>query len=132
MQKFKVYTTIFILYEFVVITILRIPNFCGALFNNNFCNIGNYKYLLFCVMLPTLFGLVVWWMPKKSESQKSTSDILLDIFPPKYIKRFIIAMVIVGIRKFVMSHPRARDFINNVNSVFGVELKNKRNSGKKS
>ena len=125
MQKFKVCTTIFILYEFVVITILRIPNFCGAFFNLNFCNIGNFKYLLLCLMLPTLFGLIVWWMPKKKEPQKSTSDILFDIIPPQYIKRFIIAMVIVGIRKYVMSHPRARDFMNNVNSVLKKNVRQK-------
>ena len=125
MQKFKVCTTIFILYEFVVITILRIPNFCGAFFNLNFCNIGNFKYLLLCLMLPTLFGLIVWWMPKKTEPQKSTSDILFDIIPPQYIKRFIIAMVIVGIRKYVMSHPRARDFMNNVNSVLKKHVRQK-------
>ena len=118
MRKIKIFITFFVLYEFVAITILQIPEFCFGIFNYNFCEIG-YKYFLFCVMVPALFGLLFWWVPKKAEAtQKQTFfDMLFDIIPPQYIKRFLTATVIIGLRKFIMSHPRARDFFKNVNSV---------------
>lgn len=118
MKKFKIFTTLFIIYEFVIITILQIHNFCVGFFNYNFCNTAWYKYFLFCVMLPTLVCLLFWWMPRKEvETKKSSLDILFDLLTPQYIKRFLIAIVIVGLRKFIMSHPKAKDFFNDVNSV---------------
>ncbi len=118
MKKLKIFTTLFIIYEFVVITVLQIPVFCNALFNYNFCGFGGFKYFLFCVMLPTLVCLLFWWLPRKEiETKKSSQDILFDLLPPQYIKRFLIAVVIVGLRKFIMSHPRTRNFMNDVKGV---------------
>lgn len=118
MRKFKIFTTVFILYEFALITILQIPEFCIGVFNYNFCEMSGFKYFLFCFMLPVLFCLMFWWMPKKEiKEKKSTTDILFDIIPPQYIKRFLIAVVIVGLRKFIMSHPKTKDFMNSVNNV---------------
>ena len=69
-------------------------------------------------MLPTLVCLLFWWMPRKEkETKKSSLDILFDLLTPQYIKRFLIAIVIVGLRKFIMSHPKAKDFFSDVNSV---------------
>lgn len=118
MKKLKIFTTLFIIYEFVVITILQIHNFCVGFFNYNFCNTDWYKYFLFCVMLPTLVCLLFWWLPRKEiETKKSSLDILFDLLPPQYIKRFLIAIVIVGLRKFIMSHPGTRNFMNDVKGV---------------
>ena len=124
MRKFKIFTTIFILYEFIAITILHVPEFCFVLFNYNFCETG-YKYFLFCIMLPVLIWIMYWWLPKKETSQKTFVEIMTDVVPPLYIKRFLIAVVIVGLRKFIMSHPHARDFLNNVNNILKKTSKQK-------
>ena len=118
MQKIKIFITFFILYEFIAITVLQIPEFCFGIFNYNFCETG-YKYFLFCVMVPVLICLLFWWLPKKEETtQKQTFfDMLFDIVPPQYIKRFLIAAVIVGLRKFIMSHPKAKDFLSKVENI---------------
>lgn len=117
MYKFKIFTTVFVLYEFIVITILQIPNFCVSLFNYNFCEMNGFKYLLFCLMLPTLFGLMFWWLPKQKAEPKTIKETLFDMIPPQYIRRFLIAAVIVGLRKFMMSHPRTKDFVRNINDI---------------
>lgn len=119
MRKFKIFITCFILYEFVVITILQIRSFCDGIFNLNFCALDHYKYFLFCVMIPVLIGLVFWWVPKKTNNnanEKTLKEILIDSIPKQYIKRFIIAAIIIGVRKFIMSYPRAKKFIDNVNA----------------
>ena len=119
MRKFKIFTTFFVLYEFVMITILQIHSFCIGVFNQNFCE-TNYKYFLFCVMIPILFGIIYWWMPKTKiaqQQEKTFKEILLDTIPKQYLQRFIIAMIIVMVRKFIMSYPRAKEFFDNINDV---------------
>lgn len=118
MRKLKIFITCFILYEFVAITILQIRNFCNYVFNLNFCEMNHYKYFLFCVIIPVLIGLVFWWIPKRTYDdvhEKTLKEILIDSIPKQYIKRFIIAAIIIGVRRFIMSYPRAKKFIDNVN-----------------
>ena len=119
MRKFKIFTTFFVLYEFVMITILQIHSFCIGVFNQNFCEMNHYKYFLFCVMIPVLIGLIFWWIPKRNyddTQEKTLKEILIDSIPKQYIKRYIIAAIIIGVRRFIMSYPRAKNFIDNVNN----------------
>ena len=119
MRKFKIFITCFVLYEFVAITILQVQSFCYGIFNINFCEMNHYKYFLFCVMIPVLIGLIFWWVPKKTDDdtqEKTLKEILIDSIPKQYIKRFVIAAIIIGVRRFIMSYPRAKKFIDNVNN----------------
>lgn len=117
MRKFKIFLTCFILYEFTAITILQIQSFCHVFFNNNFCELNNYKYFLFCIMIPVLMGLVYWWIPKATPDaakEKSLKEILIDAIPKQYISRLIIAAIIIGIKKFVSNYPKTKKLLDDV------------------
>ena len=117
MQKFKIFLTCFVLYEFAAITILQIQSFCDVVFNHNFCELNNYKYFLFCIMIPVLMGLVYWWIPKISPDvvkEKSLKEIFIDAIPKQYISRLITAAIIIGIKKFVSNYPKTKKILDNV------------------
>lgn len=123
MRKIKIFITILVLYEFVMLTVLQISNYCNAIFNNNFCATDNFKYFLLCVMLPVLVMLFFWWMPEiarpfcsnkcqcemqQLESHKSTSP---------DIEKLITTAIIMGVHKLAMQHPKTKKILDNISDI---------------
>lgn len=139
MHKLKIFITIFALYEFVMLTVLQIPSYCNAFFNYNFCYGGSFKYFLFCIVLPSLIGLFIWWIPNiaraicpnkceiKSEPDITIKNIFNEIISKQDIEKFITAAVIMGIQKFATNHPKTTEVFDNILDV----LKNTNTNKKK-
>lgn len=142
MRKIKIFITIFTLYEFVMLTILQIPKFCNAFFNNNFCYVGGFKYFLLCIMLPILIGLFVWWLPEivrtlcsnkcniTKETDEKNKDTFNEIISKQDIENFITSAIITGIQKFAIKHPKTTEAFDGIIDI----LKNtntKKNNRKK-
>lgn len=128
MRKIKIYVTILLLYEFIILTILQMPDWCITVFNLNFCNMS-FAYLLMCVIIPSLFCLLGWWWPeisglfcKKCQCEmpedKPIRDMLKDIISKQDIEKFITAAVIMGIQKFTATHPKAKETFSNILDLF--------------
>mgnify|MGYP007069893141 CR=1 FL=1 len=96
MRKFKIFISIFTLYEFMMLTILQIPRYCVGIFNVNFCAHTTFKYFLFCIMLPIISCIFFWWIPEISRlfcpracnatiqpQPKSSGDVLSEIISKK-------------------------------------------------
>jgi len=126
MRKIKIFITVFVLYEFVMLTILQIPDYCSALFNMNFCR-SSFRYFLICIALPGTVCLFIWWIPeilqkfcKKCQCDTAVTDdsptknILSEMISKQDIERFITAAVIMGIQKFISKHPKTKKKIDNV------------------
>ena len=124
MRKIKIYTTIFVLYEFAIITILQIPNYCIYFFNIDFCVVP-FRYFLMCVIVPVSFGLLVWWMPEISrlfckkcqcevQEDMSIKDVLKEIVTKQDIERLITAAIVMGIQKFATNHPKAKEAFDGI------------------
>ena len=124
------------LYEFVMTTVLQIPGFCNTFFNHGFCDVGNFKYFLVCVMLPGLFVLFLWWMPdiarpfcknkcqcemQQLESHKSTSP---------DIEKLITTAIIMGVHKLAMQHPKTKKILDNISNVLKNVKTDKNKKGK--
>lgn len=122
MRKIKIFTTVFIVYEFVMLTILQIPRFCGTFFNHNFCVVGGFKYFLLCIMLPILVGLLMWWLPdiaraacpNKCDVEPESKNIFNEIISKQDIEKFIVAAIVMGIQKFVAQHPKTTETFENI------------------
>lgn len=128
MRKIKIFITILVLYEFVILTVLQISNYCNAIFNNNFCATDNFKYFLLCVMLPVLVMLFFWWMPDiarpfcKNKYQceethlEQTSNIKesREIISRDDMERLVTGAIIMGIQKFASMHPKTTKAFNNI------------------
>ena len=133
MRKVKVFITIVVLYEFVILTILQIPDYCNAFFNYNFCETNHFKYFLMCLMLPGLFGLFLWWLPDiarlicpnkcavKQEKDISIKNIFNEIISKQDIEKFITAAIIMGIQKFASSHPKTTEAFDDVLDILKKE-----------
>lgn len=116
------------MYEFVILTVLQISNYCNAIFNNNFCATDNFKYFLLCVMLPVLVMLFFWWMPDiarpfcKNKCQceethlEQTSNIKesREIISRDDMERLVTGAIIMGIQKFASMHPKTTKAFNNI------------------
>ena len=134
MHGLKVFITIFVLYEFVTIILLQVPDYCMNVFNQNFCDNIAFKYFLICVVFPILVGVFIWWMPDilrllcnrgcKMNTQKpkpeTIHDILKQIISTQDIERLITAAIIMGIQKFSQTHPKTQaifdDMLNTLNN----------------
>lgn len=127
MRKFKIFVTIFVLYECVMLTLLQVYNYCVGVFNVNFCEYGAFKYFLLCIMLPVLCTIFIWWLPditklfcNKSckiaspQPNETIHDVLREIISSKDIERFITAAIIMGIQKFAQSHPKTQAVFDNL------------------
>jgi len=126
MRKIKTVITILVLYEFVMLTILQIPNYCIAFFNKNFCSAYNFKYFLMCVMLPALVGLVMWWAPEIARAlcpnrcscdasrSKAPKDIDRGDMSNQYLEKLITSAIMLGVHKFAARHPKTRETLNSI------------------
>ena len=126
MRRFKIFMTLFLLYELTMLTILQINEYCLSVFNVNFCSYDSFKYFLLCIMLPIICGLFVWWIPEISKlfcSKKcvceekqdmSWKDVLHEIVSKQDIERLITAAVIMGIQKFTTNHPETTKTLRNI------------------
>ena len=144
MRKIKIFITVLVLYEFVMLTILQIPNYCVAFFNKNFCAAYNFKYFFMCVMLPALVGLVIWWLPEiarlfcPNKCQCDTSsrttqnkDVDKDELSKQYLEKLITSAIMIGVHKFATSHPKTRETLENIISAFSNTQKTKPKKKKK-
>ena len=124
MRKIKIFITILALYEFTILTILQIPKYCYGMFNFSFCDVS-FKYFLMCIMLPSLIGLFIWWVPEilrlfckncqcHEPEPKTIKDVLREIITKQDIERFITTAIIMGIQKFVSSHPKQKETFDNI------------------
>ena len=139
MRKIKIFITIVVLYELVMLTVLQIPDYCTSWFNYNFCETHHFKYFLLCIMLPILLGLFVWWIPEISrlfcphkceipqKTDMNIKDIFNEIISKQDIEKFITAAVIMGIQKFAATHPKTAETFDNILDV----LKNTKTEIKK-
>ena len=127
MQKFKIFISFFVLYEFVILTILQIPRYCVSVFNFDFCSDVTFKYFFMCVMLPILIAIFAWWIPNiarlfcnktcKNSSHMPTEtirNVLHEIISKQDMERFITAAVIMGIQKFAKTHPKTKTAFDDI------------------
>ena len=123
MRKVKIFITVLILYEFVMLTVLQIPDYCVFFFNNNFCATSNFKYFLLCIMLPVLFGLVCWWIPELSR-KICPNKCQCEIHQPEAnkttspdVEKLITTAIIMGVHKLAMQHPKTKEILDNISDV---------------
>ena len=139
MRKIKIFITLFVLYEFLIITILQIPGYCKTFFNQGFCDFGNFKYFLMCVMLPGLLGLFFWWIPEMlrmccrgkcqceethletKESKKESNEIISR----DDMERLVTSAIIMGVKKFATMHPKTTKIFDEVIDVVKKAKKKK-------
>ena len=128
MRKIKIFITLLFLYEFVITTVLQIPGFCNTFFNRGFCDVGNFKYFLMCIMLPGLLILFFWWMPdmarpfckNKCQCDEMHSEQTInpkethEIISRDDMERLVTGAIVMGIQKFASMHPKTTKAFNNI------------------
>ena len=126
MRKIKTFITLIVLYEFAMLTILQVPDYCSAFFYDAFCYVGNFKYFLLCIMLPVLIALFVWWTPDivrhlcpnkcmvKTDQENNVKDVLREIVSKTDIEKLITAAIIMGVQKFAQTHPKTTEVFDSI------------------
>lgn len=126
MRKIKIFTTVLLLYEFVILTILQVHNYCVLVFNINFCKVS-FRYFLLCIVVPVLVWLFLWWLPDMSKMfcKKCECDNLEnkehlhennvnENMSTKALEHLITSAIIIGIQKFAKNHPNTQNIFNNI------------------
>lgn len=120
MRKLKVFLTVIVLYEFVILTVLQIHSYCVSIFNNNFCAPGFFKYFLLCFMVPALTGVFSWWLPEigrmccPNKCKCAPPEKEQNVLSKRDIEKFITAAIITGVQKFATKHPKTKNIFDNV------------------
>jgi len=128
MRKIKIFITIFVLYEFVMSTILQIPGACNTFFNYGFCEASNFKYFLICVMVPGLLILFFWWMPDIARpfcknkcqcdethiEQKPIQKAADEIISRDDLEKIVTTAIVLGVQKFATLHPKTTKAVDNI------------------
>ena len=102
MRKLKIFTTIFVIYEFLVIMILHRQSYCAKIFELNFCESGSYRYFFMCFMIPIVAGVILWWLPEIS--CKKSCDAEPEPVPDKTITRGDIEYFVSGVLLIILQH----------------------------
>lgn len=117
MRKLKIFITILLLYEFAILTILQVPNYCLAFFNYNFCAVS-FRYFLLCFVLPSLVGLFAWWLPEISRlfCKKCECEMRPEPAPTtrQYIEKLVMALAIVAVQKFISRRPKIKKILDDI------------------
>jgi len=124
MRKLKIFVTVLLLYEFVILTILQVPNYCSGFFNANFCAIP-FRYFLMSIVVPSMIALFVWWVPemvrpfcKKCECEIHESEHETNNFREQISKhlleRVLVAALITGIENFLSKRPKTKKAFNDI------------------
>ena len=122
MRKLKIFVTILTLYEFAMLTILQIPRYCGGFFNANFCT-NSLKYFFLCIIVPSMVILFAWWLPEISrvfcgkcqcEPHQDKQTSFKEVISNQEIERFLVALTVAGIQKFIMKHPKTTKTMNDI------------------
>ena len=124
MRKFKIFITVLLIYEFAILTILQIPRYCLNFFSTNFCNV-EFKYFLMAIVVPSFFGLFLWWIPEISKvfckkcqceipHEKTVSEKVSEITSKQIIEHLITTAIITGIDKFASTHPKTKKKIQDI------------------
>lgn len=139
MLKAKIYLTIFTLYEIVAVLLLHFPRTCDAMFGAAFCNDHVLKYFIWCFAVPALVFLLAMWineifvarrhrhslMYKTKTAIKDMasnfSDRVGNRATSQDIEKLITAAVLVGAKKYIDRHPKARRTVENVLGALGSQ-----------
>ena len=127
MRKFKIFITIFLIYEFAMLTILQIPRYCSGFFKVSFCD-ASFKYFLMCLLVPCFVALFVWWIPEISRMfcgkcqcevphEKNIPDKISEITSKQIIERLITTAIVAGVNKFASEHPKTKKKIQEIAKV---------------
>lgn len=78
-NNFKLLLTIFGVYEVIIVLLLSFEDLCVetmCLFSRHhycdFCEYRGFQYVLLCLLVPIIFGLLLWW---RKELVKSVQNI---------------------------------------------------------
>lgn len=80
-----------------------------------------------CVVVPSLVGLLVWWLPEMSRMfcKKCECETPMEPVPTtkQYIEKLVVALAIVAIQKFISRRPKIKKILDEV--LNEVVVKNK-------
>ena len=130
--KSKICFTVLVIYETIAITVLHMTRICSAMFGQNFCADGGYKYILACVLIPLLAMVIAMWINEIFEAEhrrhsmmhkakdafshvfENLRDRIAEKATPADIEKFLTAAVLIGIQHYSAKHPRAKAMLKEI------------------
>jgi len=130
--KSKIYFTVFVIYEIVAGFLLHYPHTCDAMFGGTFCMSGLFKYFVGLVAVPLVVYLICMWIREivlayrrrhsivfraknaVDDMWSSVKERVTNNISTEDIEKYLTAAVLIGIKKYVEKHPKAKNTLNNV------------------
>ena len=121
MRKFKIITTVFVIYEFLAIMILHRQSYCSIFFELNFCDYGAYRSFFMCLMVPVLISEILWWL--SDISCRKSCDTENEVTPDNTITRgdieyFVSSLLLIILQHFFKKHKKTESvFLDILNAM---------------
>ena len=131
--KSKICFTVLAVYEMIAVSALHFQRVCDAMFTTVFCD-SWYRYFLFCVIVPLVIGLIFMWVReivlahrRRKFFRRARNTIrgvmstirgkVAEHIDTQDMEKIVTAAVLVGVKKYLESHPGVRQNINHIMDV---------------
>lgn len=139
MLRFKIYLTIFFVYEIIATILLHTMRTCAPMFGISFCNDVVFKYFVVCAAVPMVVFLIVMWVHEivvarhrrrsvfyrvRSAAMRTALNVKRRVarnVSQQDLEKIITAALVVGIKKYAARNANVRRFLDDITNAYYMD-----------
>lgn len=136
MLRFKIYLTIFFIYEIIATILLHTMRACAPMFGLGFCGDVVFKYFVVCAAVPMLIFLIIMWAHEIIVARRrrrsvfyrargaamriasNVRDRITHNVSQQDLEKIITAALVVGIKKYAARNANVRRLLDDITNAY--------------
>lgn len=136
MLRFKIYLTIFFIYEIIATILLHTMRTCAPMFGLGFCGDVVFKYFVVCAAVPMVIFLIVMWAHEIIVARRrrrsvfyrargaamriasNVRDRITRNVSQQDLEKIITAALVVGIKKYAARNANVRRLLDDITNAY--------------
>lgn len=136
MLRFKIYLTIFFIYEIIATILLHTMRTCAPMFGLGFCSDVVFKYFVVCAAVPMVIFLIIMWTHEIIVARRrrrsvfyrargaamriasNVRDRITRNVSQQDLEKIITAALVVGIKKYAAQNANVRRFMDDITNAY--------------
>lgn len=136
MLRFKIYLTIFFIYEIIATILLHTMRTCAPMFGLGFCGDVVFKYFVVCAAVPMMIFLIVMWAHEIIVARRrrrsvfyrargaamriasNVRDRITRNVSQQDLEKIITAALVVGIKKYAARNANVRRLLDDITNAY--------------
>lgn len=136
MLRFKIYLTIFFIYEIIATILLHTMRTCAPMFGLGFCGDVVFKYFVVCAAVPMVIFLIIMWAHEIIVARRrrrsvfyrargaamriasNVRDRITRNISQQDLEKIITAALVVGIKKYAARNANVRRLLDDITNAY--------------